>query len=118
MVIFRTIVFSAGGGKKWLTAFITQPGKMKFYFLLFQFVLATNTLYEKIHKYDDQYDKMKRAYDKNISKFKKEQRIGDPTILLIWWGPQYPLLKRIEKECGGCWITHEKHLEKEAAGFG
>ena len=91
---------------------------MKFCIFLFQIGLATITLYEKIHKYDDQYDKMKRAYDKNISKFKKEQRKGDPTVLLVWWGPQYPLLKRIEKECGACWITHEKHLEKEAAGLG
>ena len=118
MVIFIAMVLSAVVRKEDIFQFVTQPGKMKFYFFLFQIVSATITLYEKIHKYDDQYDKMKRAYDKNISKFKKEQRIGDPTILLIWWGPQYPLLKRIEKECGGCWITHEKHLEKEAAGFG
>ena len=89
---------------------------MKFHFLFLSVVLAT--LENNLHKYDKKYDSLKAKYDEAISKYMKEKETGDPTVLLIWWGPQYPLLKKIETQCGECWITHEKNLEKEAAGFG
>ena len=89
---------------------------MNLIFLLLTALEAT--LIEHLHKHDDDLEKFKKEYRENILHYQREKSTGDPTVLLIWWGPEYPLLRKIEPECGECWITHEKHLEKEAAGFG
>ena len=62
-------------------------------------------------------DQSEEDYHKQIRKYKKEKRHGNPLVILIWWAGHGALLKRIPDECGGCWLTHEKHLEKEAAGI-
>ena len=67
-----------------------------------------------LHKHDHKIEKYRAKYDRHIKEFKKEK---DPTILLIWWAPEYPVLNKIEDKCGGCWLTHEKHLYKKAAGY-
>lgn len=56
-------------------------------------------------------------YFKQLGKYRKEKRHGDPLVVLIWWAGHGALLERMPNECGGCWLTHEKHLEKEAAGI-
>ena len=89
---------------------------MNLIFLLLTALEAT--LIEYLHKHEDDLEKFKKEYRENILHYQREKSTGDPTVLLIWWGPEYPLLRKIEPECGECWITHEKHLEKEAAGSG
>lgn len=56
-------------------------------------------------------EKYRAAYDKNIRKYKKEKRHSDTTLIINWWTGNYPLLEKYPEECGGCWLTHEKHLE-------
>merc|ERR1711935_523447 len=70
-----------------------------------------------LHKHDLKLEKYRKKYDKHIKSYQTEKKSGDPTVLLVWWSPEYPMLDRISEECGGCWLTHEKHLEKEAAGI-
>ena len=61
---------------------------------------------------------LKKIYGKHIKQYLKEKRSGkEPLVILIWWAPNEPLLHKIPEECGSCWLTHERHLEKEAAGI-
>ena len=67
-----------------------------------------------LHKHDNKNEKYRAKYYRHIKEYKKEK---DPVVLLIWWAPEYPVLNKIEEKCGGCWLTHEKHLYKKAAGY-
>ena len=84
-------------------------------------ILISSILADKdhaFHKHDSKLDKYKERYLKNKEKYLKEEKNEDPTTILIWWAPNYPLLEKIPEKCGGCWLTHQKRLEKEASGFG
>ena len=70
-----------------------------------------------LHQHDHEIEKYKKKYRKNLKKFLKEEKEQDPTTILIWWAPQYPMLEKIPEQCGGCWLTHQKRLEKEASGL-
>ena len=70
-----------------------------------------------LHKHDHEIEMYKKKYKKSLKRFLKEEKEQDPTVILIWWAPQYPMLEKIPDQCGGCWMTHQKRLEKEASGL-
>ena len=50
-----------------------------------------------LHKHDKNMDKFIAKYEKAKLKFDKEK---DPTVILIWWAPAYPSLKKYASSCG------------------
>lgn len=69
-----------------------------------------------LHKHDHEIEKYKKRYKKNLKRFLYEEKNDNPTTILIWWAPLYPMLEKIPEACGGCWLTHQKRLEKQASG--
>ena len=43
-----------------------------------------------MEKYVAKYESAKKKFDKE----------KDPLVILIWWAPAYPLLKKVKSSCG------------------
>ena len=50
-----------------------------------------------LHKHDKNMEKYVAKYESAKKKFDQEK---DPLVILIWWAPEYPLLKKVKSRCG------------------
>lgn len=73
-----------------------------FIILLFLAIYTQSQVYRRspenfLHKHDKSMPKFLAKYKHAKVKFDQDP---DPTVILLWWSPAYPLLKKYPKECG------------------
>ena len=75
---------------------------------------GTTKYLEKMSQKSKKIERAKRAYERNRKLYDLEE---DPLTLLIWWSPPWPLMEKLDENCGGCWVTHDKSLEHQVNGI-